>query len=175
MKLITVYNTEKLRWFDKPGPFFGILVSDGLYSVMRFDSDVRMKRTTPQEAKKDEQEYYNSLNKAKDANANTTDLFIPSDSIEIMQTMPSSKAAIVDKPVHDELDTLIDNMLEENEGKPQILSKPEITKYTEQELSKLTKKQMKQILRDRGYLDGPNAGRYHDTAKILIEKILRTQ
>ena len=39
----------------------------------------------------------------------------------------------------------------------------------------MTKRQMKEVLRERGYLEGPNAGKYHDTVDMLIEKIFRTQ
>jgi len=52
---------------------------------------------------------------------------------------------------------------------------PKTTKYSEEQLSEMTKAYMKKILKERGFKSGPNSGKYHDTVKILIEKILRTQ
>lgn len=51
----------------------------------------------------------------------------------------------------------------------------EIVRYTKKKLEGMTKAQMKQILRDRGYTEGENAPKYHDTLQILIKKILKTQ
>jgi len=55
------------------------------------------------------------------------------------------------------------------------LSDPVSYKYTEKELSKLTKAQMKQILVARGHIDDELTGRYHDTLEKLMAKVFKTQ
>ena len=47
--------------------------------------------------------------------------------------------------------------------------------YTVEQLTGMTKAQMKQILLDRGHENDEFTGRYHDTVEILIEKVLKTQ
>jgi len=50
-----------------------------------------------------------------------------------------------------------------------------IKKYSDVELQEMTKKEMKQILLDRGHIDDSYTGRYHDNLEDLIRKIKETQ
>ena len=39
----------------------------------------------------------------------------------------------------------------------------------------MTKLELKNILKERGYISGPYAGKYHDTVEMLIHKVKSTQ
>lgn len=167
MKLVTIYNTEHLKWFDGNGPFFGMLINDGLFSLLRFDPTVKMKLTTRQEAENERREYYERYAAERQKENRMAEQLHIGDSFKI------ESGTLVKPVVKDGLDSEIDNIL--TKQPETIEQKTEMKKYTTEELTKLTKKEMKQILRSRGYTSGPNAGKYHDNVKDLVEKILRTQ
>lgn len=84
----------------------------------------------------------------------------------------------------DDLDAQVDLLLEILDETPKTPEteyvriepvKSDIIRYTEEQLMEMTKAQMKGILRDRGYINGPYAGKYHDTLEILRHKVLTTQ
>lgn len=88
--------------------------------------------------------------------------------------------------IKDELDDEIDELLEgktiPNGFNIDFKLDPDFVKsdtefhfYTEEELQNMTKRQMKEVLKSRGYEKGPYAGKYHDTVEMLIQKVLKTQ
>lgn len=85
-----------------------------------------------------------------------------------------------------EIEKEIDRVLDENPVTPEVYDESVETvedpvmiegvrKYSEDELSTMTKAQMKAVLRERGYTEGPYSGKYHDTVEILKRKVLETQ
>lgn len=91
--------------------------------------------------------------------------------------------AILPEMEYDELDAAIDGMLEDV---PMISEIPvhledtteeaaPVKKYKKAKLVGMTKAELKAILRERGYVQGPYAGKYHDTHSMLVDKVLKTQ
>ena len=182
MKLVNILNVGRIPWLHVDGPIFGYLITDGLLSLISKDPAVIVQLTTPDEAKKAKAEYEASLKKKEEI----ADQFSMADNFEIKtEKIASEEHPTIEKKVEktsedDEIDNILGDMNINSsddgffsDAKP--VEKPEVERYTKEQLLAMTKRQMKTILRERGYTEGPNAGKYHDTVEMLIEKVLRTQ
>lgn len=99
--------------------------------------------------------------------------------VELDQELQEEPEEVVDLDAA--IEAALEELPEDEEPEDIILTEDEqefdydFTQYTENELERMTKKEMKQILLDRGHTNDEFTGRYHDTVQMLIEKVLKTQ
>jgi len=187
---VNILNEGVIPWIRQTGPLFGYTLTEGVLSILKKDPRINIELTTPEDAKAKYLEYITKkkaeAQKKIDAvkMAEKIDL---KDSLEIKVEKKPDEPVVpteVTKPVEpDPIDKAIDNVIAESDSKS-VFEKESLTKkpsapankkYSDEELSKLTKDQMAKILRDRGYVEGQYHPRYHDNRPDLIKKIKITQ
>lgn len=187
-KYVNIYNEGIIPWLNKKGPIFGLKIAPGVYSLLSKDPRISMRVTNQYEAESERKKYEERFIQPEVKNPQDTKKdTIKLASIEetkindIKEEIPSLTETVIsddddelDKIDTDNIDTSFSNniVLEKIEDS---LENENATKYTKKKLEVMTKAELKAILRERGYLEGPNAGKYHDTHDKLIEKVLRTQ
>lgn len=186
-KLVNILTKGPIPWIGITGPVFGYVISDGAAQILANDPRVIIERTTPEKAKLAKAEY---LEKLKGTPKQSSQEPV-GESVSVDDDF-SIELTALKKPVEkDADDSDIDAILNDmniNTGTDDIFSFNETADvnsdkagenekkvYSKEQLSVMTKRQLKGILRERGYFEGPNAGKYHDTVVQLIDKVLRTQ
>ena len=183
---VTIYNEGRIPWLSNTiGPVFGMNVGTGVYQFLARDPRIRIKITTPAEARVEKAEWLKEHTK-KEEPLEVKDSVNLEERVEVVE-----KAQTKEEPESLTQDNEIDAILAE-EGEKEtydsvdaeikdLLRQPK--KYTKEELVGKTKKQLGKILIERGYKNSKKpfekssefAPKYHDTVESLIEKILKTQ
>lgn len=200
MVLVNIYNNGLIPWINVMGPKYGLELSDGAYNLLAADPRVIMEKTTRSEVA----EKLRKLKAEEEAKNKPEDKINVHDEVKIeVVSVPETKVEepvieTEETPEEytnendDELDILIDSIaatpaetsvfekavnkkIEEITSHKSAEERIDIKKYTEAELSEMTKSKMKAILQARGYIEGPYAPKYHDTLADLSRKILKTQ
>lgn len=201
--LVNILNENMIPWINKKGPLIGIRLTPGIYSLLKKDPRVFMERTTPEAVQKymDEKRKEELKNTAIEEKLVVVDneekisieseVIVDDNSVEEV-TVENEKLE-AEELNEEEIDNEIDSILENVDFESQIekainltdaddaietndVSEVQVIKeYSDDELSTLTKAQMKKILAERGYTSGPYAGKYHDTVEDLIRKVKSTQ
>lgn len=201
MILVNILNEGRIPWINVEGPVFGYPLSDGAFQLISKDSRMIVEITTPYDAEIARTRYLNRTGQnivEEEVKVETVEekpqprkLEINIDeSVKMPLTISIDDGSKkTEEVVHPEInskveldadDAEIDKALEGLSEKEQLFTpievpKQEIRKYSRKTLETMTKREMKQILKDRGYFEGPNAGKYRDTVSDLVEKVLRTQ
>lgn len=177
MKLVNILTAGRIPWIRINGPVFGYLISDGAARLLAADPSVMIEETTLEGARIAKERYYGIATEQKPTSGETINV---TDDFSI-SVAPIEKSEEEPKSSEDsEIDAIIDklNLGSQTEDifQTQKAAAPtDIKKYTREDLVTKTRRELKAILRERGYIEGPNAGKYHDTLVQLIEKVLRTQ
>lgn len=194
---VNILNEGMIPWIKKEGPLFGYPLSCGVYDILKRDPRVKMKIIhSKHEADVAREEYLASKEEKKPIILNEV---IPTEpvveEVKVVEVNDSKtvEAVISEEPItlfdtlevaevitNDDLE--IDKILDETPVVETAYSvnlnnkeTEKIKSYTDEELSEMTKAQMKEILKSRGYTSGPYSGKYHDTVEELKEKVKRTQ
>ena len=180
--LVNILNENvMIPYLDIKGPIFGIDLAPGLAGAIAERRWVKIETTTYQDAMNKKKEYLYRLQKQKanDDNRDKKDTVIskiaePITS-EIKEEIPKI-GDVFEKKVYlsnDDID--IDNILENTIEENNVLPKKKIRHYRMTTLEKMKKKELTQILIDRGIATGKYAPKYYDTCEKLIGKIVATQ
>ena len=183
--LVNIFNKGMIPWIKREGPIYGLEVSNGLLSLLSADPRIDMKLTTREEAIRlataAKEERLAAERKAAEEKEKAEQLKVQ-DEVKIQKVETPAEGPVVETEVStDNADDEIDSILEQESTaetsafEQSSESGDKIKKYTEEELSQMTKAQMKAILIERGYTSGPYAGKYHDTLADLVQKVLKTQ
>lgn len=182
---VNILNEGQIPWIRKTGPLFGYKIAYGMYQLIYNDPRLKIEIVkSKEEADRAREKYYASKNKKPIILHD--DIKIEDEKPVILET-PNVESVVLENTEDEEmLDSQMDLLLEildetpaepENPVVESIKVKKEdvIRKYTEEELKQMTRTGMKNILKERGYVSGPYAGKYHDTSEILRHKVLSTQ
>lgn len=200
--VVNIYNEEYIPWLRRKGPIFGEVLGYGIYEILSRDRNLIMELTTRNAALQKKKEYIErKFKKIREMEQqkniikneeNTNDSLKIQDKIEIaviekkeeekVQEQPKFlESPVVEKTDEDnEIDAILDtapekesaikvDLTEENKGTKEFKT------YTNKQLKEMTKKDLKEILLDRGYSKGPYSPKYHDNIDTLILKVKRTQ
>lgn len=184
---INILTEGMIPWIQEVGPKFGYYTSFGMYDLLARDPRVTVEIATAENIAKRKVEYLEKV-KARVAPKNIS----KSEMKESLSINDSVVVTVEEKPEtiteensneeeieeHDELDEILDGIstnLEMQTIIPQAEELKEFKIYKNKDLNGMTKKQLKQILLDRGYTKGPYAPKYHDHVEDLVEKVKKTQ
>lgn len=170
--LVNIYNEGLIPWINKEGPIYGMELTPGLYGLLFSDSRISIEITTREKAIKLAKE---AIEKKKNEEAERLKV---QDTVKITKNIQTQKTADKTEDEDAEIEKILNSTAEEKSVFEEATVKPveqKIKKYSQKELSEMTKAQMKAILVERGYTSGPFAGKYHDTLADLIEKVKKTQ
>lgn len=192
---VNIYNEGPLPWLNQNGPLFLYRLPTGILEIMLKDKRLKIEiLKTPTQGQEGKERYLREkeerskkiiINEVPPINEETPVITEPS----IMETKTLDfVVAINENDVEeDPVDSEIDNALEDDDfdfettNTSAVLTQDMIEEakankiYSDDELSTMTKSQMKKILSARGYKQGPYAGKYHDTVEMLKNKIRKTQ
>jgi len=189
--LVNIYNEGMIPWIKKQGPLREVSIGLGVYTIMLKDPRINMELSyVAKERERVELERKNQL--AREATIKEVEKLkkviekeaieeiekqapvILSEKIELEDSINFNENESIEEKIKEELSKseeeetdVFEIKLKENETI--------IEKFSEKDLDEMTKDAMKSILKKRGYKEGPFAGKYHDTAEILKEKIRKTQ
>jgi len=195
---VNILNEGMIPWLNKKGPIYGIRLTPGIFNLLNTDPRVMMEKTTPEAVakilKKIEEEKAAKaaaeLEAKKAEEAAKEEVVAPVVEEKVEDTHVCPVVELTKKVENSSEDDEIDSILESTNFESKlgvetdIVNAPDVVlekkinvvkAYTKEELSEMTKAQMKSILKERGYTEGPYAGKYHDTLSDLIKKVLETQ
>lgn len=182
---VNILNEGRIPWLRKDGPLFGYKVGPGTYEILRRDPRVELVRIYhPSEAEAAKAKYLESKKEKETIILTEVPPMVEGKVVPLVdEYTPTETVTILTEPVEEtsedlEIDSILESVVEEPKFKVNINNKEteKVKSYTEEELNVMTKAQMKAILRDeRGYTEGPYAGKYHDTLEMLKRKVLSTQ
>jgi hypothetical protein len=184
--LINITMKGRIPWINQEGPIYGIYVSLGIFQILEADPRLHgyIEKTTPEAVAKFKAQQAAA---AKAAMPVVAPAPVAASTTETKTITLTDSAQVVDstKPVEaSKEDIEIDKALESANAAPASTfgkidySKDEDTKmkvYVKTDLQKMTKKELKQILLDRGHVNDNFTGRYHDNLPVLIQKVLDSQ
>ena len=186
---VNILNEGPLPWIRKSGPLFGYKIGYGMYQIIRKDPRLKIEVVTSvAEIEAARKKYLNE----KKAQEEASKPIILHDSVEVndnvsvnVKTEPLEGIVTPDavESLEEDIDSQMDLVLdflgetpEESNFIPSEKIKTNVVKsYTEEELSMMTKADLKNILKERGYTSGPFSGKYHDTIEVLRRKVISTQ
>ena len=172
--LVNIYNEGQVPWLRIRGPVFGYSLTYGVYDIIQHDPAIRIELTTPEKAQIAKAQYLERIRKKNEEKEQKSNGM--AEQFNVVNEVKIEAAPVVET-VNDDNDDAIDAILENTpeEEAPDIVVKPQVKKYRQATLEKMTKQELKQILRERGYEKGPYAAKYHDKVEDLIQKVLKTQ
>ena len=186
---VNILNEGPLPWIRKSGPLFGYKIGYGMYQIIRKDPRLKIEVVTSvAEIEAARKKYLNE----KKAQEEASKPIILHDSVEVndnvsvnVKTEPLEEIVTPDavESLEEDIDSQMDLVLdflgvtpEESNFIPSEKIKTNVVKsYTEEELSMMTKADLKNILKERGYTSGPFSGKYHDTIEVLRRKVISAQ
>lgn len=186
---VNILNEGPLPWIRKSGPLFGYKIGYGMYQIIRKDPRLKIEVVTSvAEIEAARKKYLNE----KKAQEEASKPIILHDSVEVndnvsvnVKTEPLEEIVTPEavESLEEDIDSQMDLVLdllgetpEESNFIPSEKIKTNVVKsYTEEELSMMTKADLKNILKERGYTSGPFSGKYHDTIEVLRRKVISTQ
>jgi hypothetical protein len=188
---VNVYSKGRIPWLNIVGPRIwdpsgktgGLEVSPTIYRLLKQDPNVEIYLL------EEDPRLVKQVKKVVEVVEAKVEV-----QIEIQEVEEKVEEAVKEKIEYESIDEIIEQRLNELPDEPEFEPTPltdedvadeptEETRvnhnddiaYTVEQLSSMTKAQMKQILLDRGHENDQFTGRYHDTVEILIEKVLKTQ
>lgn len=186
---VNVLNEGQLPWINAKGPLFGYRMAIGAFQLLSRDPRITIQIIrSPEEAEAARKKYYESKEPKQQEPIILHDEVVVNveESLEILDEVVIPET-VVEETVNltdDEFDAILDEVLDDlgvdtedtiTRMAPVQVEIEEIKKYTDDDLSGMTKNQMKAILRERGYESGPYGPKYHDTVDSLKRKVLSTQ
>lgn len=184
---VNILNEGNIPLLNEKGPLFGYHIAAGVLEFLYRFPNLQIEETTPYQAEIKKAEYLRKKEEEKRAKeAPMGDIVEPTDSITITVVEKAVDPVLDNSITTDESDDEIDAILNSVEEKKaeteetvvEDLLPDEDNKfkfYSDLELSEMTKRQLGDILRSRGYTSGPYAPKYHDHVSELIAKVKRTQ
>lgn len=200
---VNILNEGRIPWVGKNGPLFGYKLSKALLPLIQRDSRVILQIVRSEEDIEKAKREYEARKQPKSEKiilnetpkSRMSDTATPEDEviIQVVKAIEEPSSGIIETPEEamileaaaevlddEELDKILDSVCEKTTfADPVIADKTDPEEpfkfYTDKELSTMTKAQMKKVLRGRGYLEGPYAGKYHDTVEMLKDKVRKTQ
>jgi len=180
---VNILNEGMIPWILERGPLFNYYTSYGVYELLMRDPRVNIELATKENIAQRRAEYAEKLRQRKLATqkpqmAET----LPIEDKIVVSVEPKEEPVVktVDKDsVDDELDNILDTLpdtkLEMETKIPDSEDTKEFKVYKSKQLAEMTKKQLKDILIERGYTKGPYAPKYHDHLDELVAKVKKTQ
>lgn len=187
---VNILNEGIIPWIFEKGPIFGRYTAAGIYELLARDPRVKIEITTRELAERRREEYLKEK-KEKENSVKEPEVVKEEKKEEIVE----ETIEIIKNVEPDEDDLLIDDILSDDEGEmisidvdlsdtPPVLDADGMVIYSDEELSKMTKKQLKAILESRGHFGftgkhfekgDPLGAMYHDSVETLREKVRKTQ
>lgn len=184
---VNILNEGMIPWIMEKGPLFYYYTAAGVYDLLSRDPRVKIEITTRELAEQRKREFLAKY-------AKTVKVATPIENVKIEDKL---EIAVEPKVQNDEFDDEIDAILEKA---PEVESaiKLDVSKipdpepitdadgfviYSEEQITKMTKKQLKEILESRGHAagqrlvknDDPFSPLYHDSVEELREKVRKSQ
>lgn len=183
---VNILNEGMIPWIKKKGPLFGYKLNAALIPILKRDSRIMIEFVKSEADIVNARDRYLKRTKPTSETPSTAEVVTPKDEIVVNVIKDEPKDRIIENNIKDddiidsELDNVLSNISETTTFKnPAIADKTDPEEpfkfYSDLELSNMTKSQMKKVLRGRGYLEGPYAGKYHDTVEMLKDKVRKTQ
>lgn len=179
---VNILNEGPLPWIRKNGPLFGYKIGYGMYQIISKDPRIKIEIVNSVKEIEDARKKYLDEKKKAEEKEIEKQPIILHDSVEVSDIIEKESVELNDDS---DIDAQMDLLLEvmgETPAEPttfilteKISTKEDIKKYTDEELDIMTRAEMKNILKERGYTTGPYAGKYHDTVETLKRKVLSTQ
>ena len=184
---VNILNEGMIPWIFEQGPKFGYYISAGMYDLLARDPRIKIEVTTSELAEQRKREYLAKKQPKKEVVKPVETVEIK-DEVKIEYTAP-----FVEVVENDADDDLIDAILEETPVemmKIDIANAPDqqvdadgMAIYTEEQISRMGKKELKAILDTRGHAAGqrlvkntdPFSPLYHDSVDDLREKVRKSQ
>lgn len=191
---VNILNEGPLPWIRKSGPLFGYKIGYGMYQIIKKDprlkieivnsvAEIEAARKKYLEEKKAEEESSKPIILHDSVESPEDKITVTPKVITEVVTPDTVKSDEIVENVEEDIDSQMDLVLdllgetpEESSFIPSEKIKTNVVKsYTEEELSMMTKADLKNILKERGYTSGPFSGKYHDTIEVLRRKVISTQ
>lgn len=200
---VNILNKGVIPYIREKGPIFGYRMPRGVYSILSRDPRIIMRVTTLADAEKEREAYYKRL-QSQNSNALsetvkteekvTVNVINLNNNIPEKELSPVVTANEINEIIEEDLknnpiniDDEIDNILseapeQESAMKVSFKNDPDyvsadsnIKVYTTEEILSMTKAELKEVLKSRGYTRGMYAPKYQDTLEKLRVKVKRTQ
>lgn len=183
---VNILNEGMIPWLFERGPLFGYYIPAGVYDLLKRDPRVTIEITTKELELQRRAEYAAKKNPQPKKES-------PVESVKVEDKV---QIEVFNKPVEndefdDEIDAILNNTpeiesvmkVDMNKIKDPVLDADGFVIYTEEEISKMTKKDLKAILETRGHAagqrfvktDDPFSPMYHDSVDDLREKVRKSQ
>lgn len=191
---VNILNEGPLPWIRKSGPLFGYKIGYGMYQIIKKDprlkieivnsvAEIEAARKKYLEEKKEKEESSKPIILHDSVESPEDKITVTPKVITEVVTPDTVKSDEIVENVEEDIDSQMDLVLdllgetpEESSFIPSEKIKTNVVKsYTEEELSMMTKADLKNILKERGYTSGPFSGKYHDTIEVLRRKVISTQ
>ena len=191
---VNILNEGPLPWIRKSGPLFGYKIGYGMYQIIKKDprlkieivnsvAEIEAARKKYLEEKKEKEESSKPIILHDSVESPEDKITVTPKVITEVATPDTVKSDEIVENVEEDIDSQMDLVLdllgetpEESSFIPSEKIKTNVVKsYTEEELSMMTKADLKNILKERGYTSGPFSGKYHDTIEVLRRKVISTQ
>ena len=185
---VNILNEGSLPYLREKGPLFGYHMASGVYSILSRDPRLKMEITTLKKAEERKNEY---LAKKNATILKEEEIIEDKISIEVVETKVDETPEItttvqpekITEEISNEADDAIDKILDEKGDIPTAfnvkLDETDTNQnnkvYSVDEIMNMTKAQLRQILKDRGYIRGPYAPKYQDNLEQLRTKVKKTQ
>lgn len=178
---VNIFNEGMIPWIKEKGPLFGYRMPVGIYSIISRDPRIKIEFTTPENAEKARKDYLRKIGKLPEEVHHEKEI---KSYVEPKKETPVEIEPVVENTTEEEIDPVdaeIDKITEGMDTGIQMDCKipddstAKFRVYSTEELSAMTKAQMKKILIERGYIKGPYAPKYVDKLEDLAQKIRKTQ
>lgn len=187
---VNILNEGSIPWIREQGPLFGYHMPISVYQILSRDPRLQMEITDYPNAKAKKEQYEAAKNVKfvekpieviPEYRKPKMEEKLPiKDEVKIEVLDDEPEDSVETENIDDELDAILDEIPDTKSEIPCDIMKDEseskeFKTYTNKQLSVMTKKQLKDILMDRGYTKGPYAPKYHDHVEDLIKKVKNTQ
>ena len=186
MKLVNIYNKGQIPFLFREGPLLNHLIGDSAYNILKSRPDIEMELVNGKDEELEEK--LKRQREAKEEEAKTSEIVAEESYSEEVAVEEPSETLPEDITVEDDdIDAAIDALgqmdiptfdpdMSNLESLEEVQTeKSEIKKYSKKKLETMTKRELKEILKERGYIEGRLAPKYHDTVATLVSKVLETQ
>ena len=182
---VNILNEGKIPWIMKQGPLFYYHAPAGVYRLLARDPRVKMEITNRELSEKRKAEYLEKLNPKKEKK----EYIAPIAEVKEEPIINSFGEEVVKDENDAEIDAIlaeapVEMMVSDIANAPvQQVDADGMAIYTDEQLEKMTKKELKAILESRGHAAGqrlvkstdPYSPMYHDSVDDLREKVRKSQ
>ena len=182
--LVNILNENvMIPYLDAEGPMFGIDLAPGVAGAIAERRWVNIERTNYIDAMRKKKEYLERIAKEKEMKCTEAETTaeepqpVVEEKIINIGDVFEQKVEVTeeDKDIDAILEESIERVLEVTPDDKGIIPKKKIRHYRMSTLEKMKKKELTQVLIDRGIATGKYSPKYYDTCEKLIAKIVATQ